>query len=86
MISAAQKVEHYEIASYGCLHEWAGKLGNDEAASLLLEILDEEKAADAALTELAISRSNDEAQDESDQEQSEDSKTKKSANSRKVAG
>ncbi len=61
LISAAQKVEHYEIASYGCLHEWAGKLDNPEAAALLLEILDEEKAANEALTELARARSNDEA-------------------------
>jgi len=58
LISAAQKVEHYEIASYGCLHEWAGVLGNNEAASLLEEILDEEKAANESLTELARKRSN----------------------------
>ena len=61
LISAAQKVEHYEIASYGCLHEWAGKLDNPEAAALLLQILDEEKAANEALTEIALARSNDEA-------------------------
>ncbi len=61
IISAAQKVEHYEIASYGCLHEWAGKLDNPEAAELLLEILNEEKAANEALTELAIASSNNEA-------------------------
>ena len=41
LISVAQKVEHYEMASYGCLHEWAGLLGNKEAAGLLQEILDE---------------------------------------------
>src|SRR4029434_7019387 len=35
LISAAQKVEHYEIASYGCLTEWAGVLGNKEAGGLL---------------------------------------------------
>ena len=61
LISAAQKVEHYEMASYGCLHEWAGLLGNDQAALILTEILDEEKAANEALTELARSRSNAEA-------------------------
>src|ERR1700679_1658762 len=43
LISAAQKVEHHEMASYGCLHEWAGLLGNKEAAGLLGEILGEEK-------------------------------------------
>ena len=50
LISAAQKVEHYEMASYGCLHEWAGLLGNQEAAGLLQEILEEEKAANESLT------------------------------------
>jgi ferritin-like metal-binding protein YciE len=66
LISAAQKVEHYEIASYGCLHEWAGLLGNEEAASLLEEILDEEKAANEKLTELARASSNEEALGEPD--------------------
>jgi ferritin-like metal-binding protein YciE len=61
LISAAQKVEHYEMASYGCLHEWAGILGNQEAADLLETILNEEKAANESLTELARERSNDEA-------------------------
>ena len=61
LISAGQKVEHYEIASYGCLHEWAGLLGNSEAASLIEEILDEEKAANKKLTELARAGSNEEA-------------------------
>ena len=61
LIAAAQKVEHYEIASYGCLHEWAGLLGNEEAAELLEEILDEEKAADVGLTTLAVDQNNEEA-------------------------
>lgn len=65
LISAAQKVEHYEMASYGCLHEWAGLLGNKEAAALLQEILEQEKAANETLTELARSSSNDEALGES---------------------
>jgi ferritin-like metal-binding protein YciE len=54
LISAAQKVEHHEIASYGALHEWAELLGNSKAASLLEEILGEEKAANATLTKLAL--------------------------------
>jgi ferritin-like metal-binding protein YciE len=66
LISAGQKVEHYEMASYGCLHEWAGMLGNEEAASIIEEILDEEKAANETLTELARSSSNEEALGESD--------------------
>ena len=61
LILVAQKVEHYEIASYGCLREWAGTLGNKQAASLLFEILDEEKSANAALTGLALASSNEEA-------------------------
>lgn len=62
LVSAAQKVAHYEIASYGCLREWARELGNEEAAGLLQEILDEEKAADQKLTEVARHRCNDTAQ------------------------
>jgi ferritin-like metal-binding protein YciE len=53
LIYAAQKAEHYEIASYGSLRDWASSLDNEEAASLLDEILDEEKAADSKLTDLA---------------------------------
>jgi ferritin-like metal-binding protein YciE len=61
LISAAQKVEHHEIASYGALHAWAGLLGNDQAASLLEDILGEEKAANAALSKLALNGSDKEA-------------------------
>ncbi|HTA29511.1 MAG TPA: ferritin-like domain-containing protein [Candidatus Cybelea sp.] len=61
LISVAQKIEHYEIASYGCLREWAGLLGGNESQEKLQEILDEEKAANQALIELARSRSNNEA-------------------------
>jgi ferritin-like metal-binding protein YciE len=62
LIAAAQKVEHYEIASYGCLLEWAEELGNQAAADILQGILDEEKAADLALTGQARERCNDSAQ------------------------
>lgn len=61
LIAAGQKVEHYEIATYGCLHEWAQLLGYDEAAGLLEEILEEEKAADETLTDLAREGKNEEA-------------------------
>jgi ferritin-like metal-binding protein YciE len=61
LISIAQKLEHYEIASYGCLRGWARLLGNTEAAGLLQEVLVEEKAANHALSELARFRSNNEA-------------------------
>ena len=63
LIAAAQKVEHYEIASYGCLHEWAELLGHEEASRLLKEILVQEKSADGTLTELARSGNNEEARD-----------------------
>jgi ferritin-like metal-binding protein YciE len=62
LIAAAQKVEHYEIASYGCLLEWAEQLGNQTAADILQDILEEEKAADQALTRQARERCNDSAQ------------------------
>ncbi len=65
LISAAQKVEHYEIASYGCLHAWALLLGNPKAAGLLQEILDQEKAANETLNKLAQASSNQEALGES---------------------
>jgi len=67
LISAGQKVEHYEMASYGCLHEWAGLLGNEEAVGLLHQILEEEKAANESLTKLARTSSNEEALKESDE-------------------
>jgi ferritin-like metal-binding protein YciE len=58
LISAAQRVEHYEIAAYGCLCTWAEQMGHDEALDLLKENLSEEKAADEKLTELAKSTAN----------------------------
>lgn len=64
IISAGQKVEHYEIASYGTLAAFATLLGEDEAAALLHETLEEEKAADATLTEVAESAVNLEAKEE----------------------
>jgi ferritin-like metal-binding protein YciE len=53
LISAAQRVEHYEIAGYGCVRTYAQLLGDEEAVSLLEETLKEEKETDAKLTELA---------------------------------
>ncbi|GLK63948.1 DUF892 family protein [Paracoccus kondratievae] len=54
LIGAAQAVEHYEIARYGTLREWAKVLGHEEAHTLLTSILDEEKAANSKLTALAV--------------------------------
>jgi ferritin-like metal-binding protein YciE len=61
IISAGQKVEHYEIASYGTLCAFASTLGLNEIASLLEQTLNEEKEADQILTEVAESSVNLEA-------------------------
>ena len=61
LIFLMQKIAHHEIAQYGCLHEWATLLGDPKAADLLQEILDEEKAANDALTNLARKTCNKEA-------------------------
>jgi ferritin-like metal-binding protein YciE len=58
LIGAAQKVEHYEIALYGCLCSWADELGLSDVRDLLHQTLEEEKATDAKLTELAERRVN----------------------------
>src|SRR5688572_29343672 len=62
LIAAAQKVEHYEIASYGTLVTFARRLGHAEAATLLEQTLAEEKETDVRLTELAEAEINAEAQ------------------------
>lgn len=64
IIAAVQKVEHYEIATYGTLRSFANILGEFEAASLLEETLEEEKEADLKLTDLAESIVNIEAANE----------------------
>ena len=73
IISAGQKVEHYEIASYGTLRQFAETLGLADATALLEETLNEEKVADEKLTEVAVSAINVEASEE------EETKTKKSS-------
>jgi ferritin-like metal-binding protein YciE len=64
IISAAQKVEHYEIASYGTVRTLAQTLGNNEVAELLEETLEEEKEADERLTQIAESSINSQAASE----------------------
>lgn len=61
LIAALQKIEHYEIASYGCLRDWAAVLGYDEAGDLLQGVLNDGKATNQAFTELARSFCNGEA-------------------------
>lgn len=63
LIASAQRIEHYEIAAYGTLVCWSKQLGLDEDMSTLLAILDQEKAADGKLSELAKQDVNPEAVD-----------------------
>ncbi|WP_428667125.1 ferritin-like domain-containing protein [Runella sp.] len=64
IIAASQKVEHYEIATYGTLVSFAKTLGEKEAAKLLAETLEEEKVADTKLSAIAESSINVEAAEE----------------------
>lgn len=61
LIASSQKVEHYEIASYGTLVTFAKLLGEDKIAKLLAKTLDEEKKTDEKLTKLAESKINEKA-------------------------
>jgi len=91
LIAAGQRAEHYEMAAYGTLVAWAEAMGHTEAAELLQQTLDEEKAADKKLSSLAeggINQSaadaahSDEDDDEGDEEE-EDEAPKASAQSRR---
>src|SRR6478609_6912299 len=62
LLAAAQAVEHYEISRYGTLIAWAEELGLDDAVSLLKETLEEEEATDEALTEIAKTAINQQAE------------------------
>jgi ferritin-like metal-binding protein YciE len=64
LIAAAQRVEHYEIAGYGCVRTYARLLGDEDAANTLQETLDEEGATDKKLTEIAEGLVNEEAAEE----------------------
>jgi len=61
IIAAAQKVEHYEIASYGSVRAWAEEMGHSDAVKLLTETLEEESAADEKLTGIAEDLANEKA-------------------------
>jgi ferritin-like metal-binding protein YciE len=69
IIAAAQRVEHYEMAGYGTARTYANQLGEDEAADLLQQTLDEEKEADEKLTQLA-SEINEEAAEGAQEDES----------------
>ena len=67
LIQLAQKVEHYEIGSYGTLCEWAKLMGHEDAELLLHQTLDEERQTDELLTQIAESEVNQQAAEESKQ-------------------
>jgi len=73
MIASAQKIEHYEIASYGSARTWANQLGKSEVASLLEETLEEEKETDQRLTTIAESMVNPQAARREQEEEEESS-------------
>lgn len=74
IIGAAQRVEHYEIAAYGCVRTYANLLGETDAAKLLEQTLEEEKETDQKLTKLA-EKINVEAEQEGERESRSKSKT-----------
>jgi len=69
LIAAAQKVEHYEIASYGTVCTWADQLGESKIVQLLQQTLEEEKATDEKLTRLAKQKINLEAESGEEEEE-----------------
>jgi ferritin-like metal-binding protein YciE len=85
LVAAAQKVEHYEITSYGSMVAWAAQLGHDDVAELLQATLDEEKATDEKLTEVAETVVNIEAEEEEDDDEPASNTTAKKAAGKKAA-
>jgi ferritin-like metal-binding protein YciE len=86
LIGAAQRVEHYEIAAYGTLRGFAELLGEEDAAELLQQTLDEEGETDKLLTDLAEDIVNPEALSEDEGEAEDDGKKKKNGKRSAVAG
>jgi ferritin-like metal-binding protein YciE len=89
LIASGQRAEHYEMAAYGTLVAWARAMGHDDAADLLQQTLDEEKAADKKLSALAEGGINEEAAnaahpDSGDEDDEEPSRAKPSASTRKA--
>ncbi len=84
LIGCAQAIEHYEIARYGMLKTWATQLGMADAAKLLDQTLQEEKAADEKLTQIAESAVNASAGEgeSEDDEEADENKEDKAANAK----
>src|ERR1700737_1466520 len=85
LIAAAQRVEHYEIAGYGCVRTYASLLGEDSAVSLLEMTLAEEKETDEKLTELSEEINAIAAETESEEERPETSGRKAKADKARAA-
>lgn len=85
LIASGQRAEHYEMAAYGTLVAWARTLGHSDAADLLQETLDEEKAADEKLSALAEDGINQDAADAVNAEEEEEEAPKPRAAARKAS-
>jgi ferritin-like metal-binding protein YciE len=85
LIASAQRVEHYEMAAYGTLAAWAKTMGHNDAAELLAETLEEEKAADEKLNTIAEGGINQEAARAAHPEMAEASTTQKSTAKKSMA-
>ena len=79
IIASAQRVEHYEIAAYGTVREFAELLGEKEAVSLLGQTLEEEKETDRKLTEIAQSVNQEARESSGEQESDEEARPKRRA-------
>jgi hypothetical protein len=88
LIAAGQRAEHYEMAAYGTLVAWARAMGHTEAAALLEQNLEEEKAADQKLTSIAEGGINQEAADTAhpNEDDEEDADVVMASSSRRNAG
>jgi ferritin-like metal-binding protein YciE len=85
LIASGQRAEHYEMAAYGTLVAWARAMGHDEAADLLQQTLDEEKAADEKLTALAEGGINEQAAADAHPEEEDDEEEQETVPARKSA-
>jgi ferritin-like metal-binding protein YciE len=88
LIAAGQRAEHYEMAAYGTLVAWARVMGHDEAADLLEETLEEEKAADAKLSSIAeggINQSAGESAHSGDEDEDDDNSAEEEETPRETA-
>jgi ferritin-like metal-binding protein YciE len=88
LIAAAQRVEHYEMAAYGTVAAWAKSMGHDKALKLLLKTLEEEKAADEKLNQIAESGLNEMAAESAhgEEDEEEEEQPARRGNGRRATG